>query len=56
MSKIIQSNKEPKKQPALTPKEKKAAKQVKLGKKQKAAVSILAFLGAGGTISKADGF
>jgi hypothetical protein len=29
MSKLQQSNKEPKKQPVLTPKEKKAAKQVK---------------------------
>lgn len=29
MSKVQQSNKEAKKQPALTPKEKKAAKQVK---------------------------
>jgi hypothetical protein len=29
MGKIRQSNKEPKKQPAMTPKEKKAAKQAK---------------------------
>jgi len=56
MSKIIQSNKDPKKQPALTPKEKEAAKQVKRGRKQKAAVSHLAFPGPGRAISKVAGF
>lgn len=57
MSKIIQSNKEPKKQAATTPKEKKVSKQVKvkLAKKQIADIAHPAFLRSSGVVSKVDG-
>ena len=56
MSKIRQSNKERRKQPSLTPKEKKAAKQMKLAKNQTASVSRLALWQSGGATGKVGQF
>lgn len=56
MSKFRQSNKEPKRQPALGPKEKKAAKQIKQAKSQGAPLSRLIQREASGLSSKSRVF